>query len=300
MRLGKRCGALGPARGDASEANVDAVYLLQTLGMKMGGEAGADEAYGNRFQDSGPQNPRPGSDGDIRNMNVGGPIEQPDEDVGDIRRPQHLRSPLGGGRLDLVRPDGRVDRPRTDRRHADIRMAILLDQGLGQGTDAKFGGRVEADARLAGVGGRRLDVEDIGIRRLLQVRQRLATHQIGAGQVRVDELVPLRRGRVDEPRPGGHADAGAVDEDVDAAEPVGRFPNQRFDVSPPGARRRSIPITALRRAGSSAAIASSRRSRLRAAATTLMPRAANALTAARPMPWLPPVTMATRGSDVIP
>src|SRR3712207_3354617 len=62
---------------------------------------------------------------------------------------------------------------------------------------------------------------------------RSAAHQIGAGQVGIDELVPFGGSRLYEPRAGGHADAGAVDQHVDGAEPLHRLPNQGLDVGLP-------------------------------------------------------------------
>src|SRR3712207_7631136 len=60
---------------------------------------------------------------------------------------------------------------------------------------------------------------------------RSAAHQIGAGQVGIDELVPFGGSRLYEPRAGGHADAGAVDQDVDGAEPLHRLPRSEEHTS---------------------------------------------------------------------
>ena len=123
------------------------------------------------------------------------------------------------------------------------------------------------------------------------MRQRRVAGVEDAGQVRVDDLGPLLRRHVGDV--GEDADAGVVDEDVEAAEARDGRGDRALRPRRSGERR---PAASRRRPGrrprSSAARPTDARA-LRPVTATCTPSATSARAIARPMPREPPVTSAT-------
>ena len=153
---------------------------------------------------------------------------------------------------------------------------------------------------LRGVGGLRqpgggqaehaADVDD-GAAGPHDLRARLR-HPVATVEVELDDR-PELIGRLAGSGNGG-ADAGIVDQDVDASERVDRSVDQRLALS--GSVTSVRTATALRPADLTSAAVSASRSSRRAPSTTSAPASARACANATPRPLDAPVTIATRPS----
>jgi hypothetical protein len=122
-----------------------------------------------------------------------------------VQQPADPRGVGGAGR-DAVDPDPLAD--------------VVGRHRLGQGQHGALAGRVERALRDPGGGRDRAGVDDGRRRRPAQVRQRRAGHPDDAEHVDLEHPAPLVE-LVGLDRALG-ADAGVVDHDVDATEPLGR------------------------------------------------------------------------------
>ena len=100
---------------------------------------------------------------------------------------------------------------------ADVVVAHLLHQRLAERVQARLRRAVGGAAGNGVLAGQAADVDDVAAAALAQVRHRRVAGVEDAGQVGVDHLGPLRGRHVGDV--GEDADAGVVDQDVEAAEP---------------------------------------------------------------------------------
>ena len=110
-----------------------------------------------------------------------------------------------------------------------------------------------------------------------------------AAEVGVDDLAPVVQAHVGDV--GELADAGVVDEDVDAAEAADGLVHQALRIGRlPHVRAHGVQVIAAARASAPRCF---RSASFRALIVTCIPRSRNACAIASPMPFDPPVTMPT-------
>src|ERR687894_716754 len=104
----------------------------------------------------------------------------------------------------------------------------LLREAHGQAEQAGFGGGVVGLADVAGLADDRADVDDAARPAVEHVLQDRAGEVEGAGEVDLDDPVPVFDGHLADGLVQG--DAGVVDQDVEAAVGVEDFPDDSFAV----------------------------------------------------------------------
>ena len=173
----------------------------------------------------GPDDPRRGRlrqrlDDELVDVDVLGPRDGEEDALGDVR---------GGERLDafvdLLRPflvaaepdlrEARLDEPRVDRRQVDRATEEVLAQRIRESADRELRGDVDRGVLVRLPPGHGAEVDDVPA--VADVRDAEARHAHQAEDVRLDHRLLVLVGRLPE-RVASEAEAGVVDEDVEAAE----------------------------------------------------------------------------------